>query len=320
MQQRCFAFVVNEYMCQYYYATDKPKKSRRSVLIDETWLNKSKLHYQRAFERATKFAEFLGTQTSPSIPTVTEVDTDSDSDSDCAPAENARKRWIADTGSGHDLICEKYLTGNYQVLNTKKIKFNTAGGDTDSSDCVELSIDKLGETVQPIILDNTPPVLSVGKRVMEQGYSFPWPNGSRPYFVHPVTGKKIKLKVNGNIPYLIEDKHKSVDDSSDCVPSAASSKSKPKKAQAKATSSKSSPSLDAETSSTSSKSKKDEQLERYTITGDTIEKLSDGTKNQIKIAQSLSHLMTHYPKNPHCEACARSKMRSTPRSPSSDPT
>ena len=29
--------------------------------------------------------------------------------------------------------------------------------------------------------------------------------------------------------------------------------------------------------------------------------------------------MTHYPKNPHCEACTRSKMRSSPRSPSSDP-
>ena len=73
-------------------------------------------------------------------------DADSDSDSDCAPAETARKRWIADTGSGHDLICEKYLDGDYQIQSRKKISFHTAGGATDSSDCVDVAIDTLGES------------------------------------------------------------------------------------------------------------------------------------------------------------------------------
>jgi hypothetical protein len=53
-------------------------------------------------------------------------------------------------------------------------------------------------------------------------------------------------------------------------------------------------------------------MEKYGIANEITPTLSDGSKNQIKIATSLSHLMTHYPKNPHCLACSRAKLRASP--------
>jgi hypothetical protein len=55
--------------------------------------------------------------------------------------------------------------------------------------------------------------------------------------------------------------------------------------------------------------------ERYRIPDDEIPKLSDGTKSQIKMATSLSHLLTHYPKNIHCDACNKAKLRASPSHP-----
>jgi len=92
-----------------------------------------------------------------------------------------------------------------------------------------------------------------------------------------------------------------------------------KLAKPKATSSKASSSVEETADSTATKTTKDERLERYTITDETIEALTDGAKSQVKIAQSVSYTMTQYQKNPRGDACARSKPRSAPRSPSSDP-
>ena len=53
----------------------------------------------------------------------------------------------------------------------------------------------------PYILDETPAVLSVGVRCMEQGYSFVWPADSKPYFIRP-DHKVIELNVDGRVPVI----------------------------------------------------------------------------------------------------------------------
>ena len=55
--------------------------------------------------------------------------------------------------------------------------------------------------------------------------------------------------------------------------------------------------------------------EGYRLPDDEIPKLPDGTRNQIKMATSLSHLLTHYPKNIHCDACNKAKLRASPSHP-----
>ena len=70
----------------------------------------------------------------------------------------------------------------------------------------------LREPIFPLVLKDTPPVLSVGKRVMHQGYGFHWdPYSTEPYFVTP-DGKHLYLTVEDDVPYLAADAR--------CVPAA----------------------------------------------------------------------------------------------------
>ena len=65
------------------------------------------------------------------------------------------------------------------------------------------------EPINAYVLDDTPSVLSVGKRCMKQGYGFVWPPGDNPFMINP-DGKRISLFVNGDIPYVRAGSHKSI--------------------------------------------------------------------------------------------------------------
>ena len=56
----------------------------------------------------------------------------------------------------------------------------------------------------PLVLPDSPSVLSVGIRCMEENYEFHWERGSaHPYFISP-KGKKIVCHVDQYVPYVIE--------------------------------------------------------------------------------------------------------------------
>ena len=61
---------------------------------------------------------------------------------------------------------------------------------------------ELDENITPYVLENTPPVLTVGYRCMEMGYTFMWPTAQEPYFIRP-DGVVIRLTVEDYIPYLV---------------------------------------------------------------------------------------------------------------------
>ena len=89
----------------------------------------------------------------------------------------------------------------------KKVSLLTAGGVTS---CVKgIKIRFLGLShgeLEAHVLDDTPPVISMGALCQREGYAFHWPHGSeRPYFVTPHKGKKIYCEVDRFIPYLVFD-------------------------------------------------------------------------------------------------------------------
>ena len=59
------------------------------------------------------------------------------------------------------------------------ISLATANGSTRADEVADVKVDALHKPFTPYILEETPAVLSVGVRCMEQGYSFVWPTGSR---------------------------------------------------------------------------------------------------------------------------------------------
>ena len=252
------------------------KKSHKQAVVKAT--NLFNTLYPRAVANAA--AEGEGNNTDPI---------------DSVPGENVLGRWIADTGSGIDLIGRKDIDKEARCSKRdgEKILLSTAGGFTNSSQYVDVNVHTLNEISTPLVMTSTPPVLSIGKRCMEQNYEFRWPPGKAPFFVTP-DGKIIKLKVHDNVPYLYDNR---------AVSAAGSS----------------SPSGKKDPSPSSAKADKGSTADD-TASGEAMEEEdnllhSDGTKDQKRIAGSIQHLMTHYPKSPWCPACVRAKMTDvhTPR-------
>ena len=56
--------------------------------------------------------------------------------------------------------------------------------------------------VEPLVLPDTPDVLSIGRRCMHMGYGFYWHPGRNPYLVTP-EGNVVPLLVRKDIPYMV---------------------------------------------------------------------------------------------------------------------
>ena len=112
--------------------------------------------------------------------------------------------WLIDSGCPLDLIdsadaapCRSY------VVKGPLVTLATANGDTDSRRVLPLQLQRLGESIRPYVLDETPNVLSLGRRVVEDGYDFAWDAHSMsPKLTKPHTGEVIQLTVKDFVPYL----------------------------------------------------------------------------------------------------------------------
>ena len=278
-----------------YEAKIYPYKNPKKIVIDAARRAKSKVDHSDAFLKALQLEKKLGTSLDPIAQAkgLDQSDNETDSESECVPAVNKRKKWIADTGSGHDLIGQKYLGGSFRLKGGEEVEFLTSGGKSASDEYVDIKVSKIDETVKPLVMEHSPLYLQLVEGVWTLTMGFIWPPSGIPYFVRP-DGVKVPLKVKNYIPYLYEDKPE------DCVvASSSSSESLPK-------------GKDEGTDGSKTLSVTDE---RYRLPDDEIPKLSDGAKNQIKMATSLSHLLTNYPKDNHCDACNKAKLRASPSHP-----
>ena len=133
-----------------------------------------------------------------------ESDTDTNSTmAAAAPKGGALEFLIADTGCAHDLISAREARQaklKLEVSDTP-MRFQTANGDTCGDMVAPFRIKELGEMVKPYVLQETPSVISIGKRTMGHGYSFVWSAGDNPYFITPAN-KVISLDVVSEIPYV----------------------------------------------------------------------------------------------------------------------
>ena len=107
-----------------------------------------------------------------------------------------------DSGSGHDLISAvKVDRMDLNTYDSAKVNFHTANGITSTTSMVDLEFDTFNEPARAHVLDDAPSVLSLGKRCMEQGYSFVWPSDREPYMINS-EGDKIRMEVHDLIPYV----------------------------------------------------------------------------------------------------------------------
>ena len=118
------------------------------------------------------------------------------------PVEERDKKFIMDSGSGHDLIALKKVDRmDMETYEDEMANFDTANGLTSTSKMTDIQFDVFEEPVRAHVLEDTPSVLSMGKRCLEQGYTFVWPSGKDPFMIDN-NGLMINMKVKDHIPYV----------------------------------------------------------------------------------------------------------------------
>ena len=92
------------------------------------------------------------------------------------------RHWLMDTGSAMDLIDERAAEPFAQHIDEcEEVRLATANGIIGSRQRLEIHIEELDEDVTPLVLRNTPCVLSIERRVVRDGYDFIWRHGENPY-------------------------------------------------------------------------------------------------------------------------------------------
>ena len=192
-----------------------------------------------------------------------------------AATANRPRKWLADTGSASDLVSahEVDKRSTKRVCANEIITLYTANGPIEVDRVATTKIGSLGKA-EALILDETPAVFSVGKRVMHEGFSFIWRAGKRPYMTGP-NNTKIELEVEGDIPYLIDDSFQI-----SCVAEEIVEQVEPA-----------------------------DPGDPSAVLQEPAEVRETKDDRLKKEATSIQHLLTHMPQNPFCATCRISKLR-----------
>ena len=81
----------------------------------------------------------------------------------------------------------------------------TANGVVEAMKQINIWILALNEMVSPYVLEEPPDLLSMGRRVIDKGYSVSWPTHSEVMQVTRPDGKVVELTADKHIPYIDRD-------------------------------------------------------------------------------------------------------------------
>ena len=227
-----------------------------------------------------------------------------------APGHERSIRWLADTGCPIDLVGLNELSAGEQSLVKKTGRthaLQTANGTASTLGSIAADMQDIDEVIDAHVMQNTPSLISIGKRCMEQGYTFTWPAGELPVLQGP-NGKEIVLDVLNNVPYLPASRcnfsspvtNQYPDIPAVPAPSALSGdviKEGTEDLPSAPEGHPGSPDLDPPAS--------DPIEETIELEGHGPLRSAEDWKAD---ALTLRHMMTHLPKNPFCSHCQRAKM------------
>ena len=109
--------------------------------------------------------------------------------------------WIADTGSAQDLIARRELGHLKARPSERPINILTASGPSSAEEQCIIEVPSIASKAEPYVLPETPSVLSVVQRCMEEGYDFVWRACKRPYF-QKQSGGKVYMDVKDYVRYV----------------------------------------------------------------------------------------------------------------------
>ena len=114
------------------------------------------------------------------------------------------RRWVVDSGSCFDIVGKLSLSDSDQtrIRHSKNgVILQTANGVINETRTVDISVDCIDKTIEAVVLDQCPNILSLGHRCMIEGYSFRWDAGQNPVLIKP-DGREIVLELEWLVPVL----------------------------------------------------------------------------------------------------------------------
>jgi len=237
----------------------------------------------------------------------------------CAASAGKRRMWLCDTGCPFDLASKQRLGKLKQFIEPAECTqyLDTANGRLEVSEAIHMQIPSLCENVCPLVLEDTPDVLTIGRRCVKQGFGFYWPPYStEPFFEIPEErgGGICVLESIDDVPYLADDLNSPEWDGSPAAAPAPiatgcpTAEPQPEEADA---SSAQAPGNGMPETASPGKPEADEQE------APPLDALIQGKlervqrRNLLKEALSLDHMMDHSKFNPYCRACVESKSQRT---------
>ena len=84
------------------------------------------------------------------------------------PKHGMVKKWIIDSGCGHDLVSKTLVMSFPQLIHStdKSITFNTANGLAPTSEQAHIGVPELSQIVRAWVMERSPAVLSLERRCM----------------------------------------------------------------------------------------------------------------------------------------------------------
>lgn len=115
--------------------------------------------------------------------------------------------FMLDSGAGTDLVSvrDSAKLRELQRLVDEVVYYNTCNGTTSASHVLDLFIQCISLKTSPYVLKSTPPILSMGVRCLNEGYTYVWVGGKTPVLITPDGACAILMTLNGVVPWLAND-------------------------------------------------------------------------------------------------------------------
>ena len=111
--------------------------------------------------------------------------------------------WILDSGSGYDIVADQAIKGKDREnikSNDNPARLTTANGELEVSKSIALET-RSGLTLDALVMEDSPCVLSLGRRCMVDGFSFTWEPYKLPCLISP-DGTEIALETKSFVPCI----------------------------------------------------------------------------------------------------------------------
>eukprot|EP00971_Amphidinium_carterae_P017197 339333-Amphidinium_carterae.2 len=199
------------------------------------------------------------------------------------------REWVADTGSGNDLLGRNVASHEEMesVSSLSKPKrLRTANGGIAVDSKLSCDVECLNIRVEPLLLAECPPVLSIGKRI-EEGFAFHWTQ-EQCILVCP-NGCETQLEVRGRVPMIV--------DREIAMPADEAANDEPSTTGARE---------HVSVQDNAPDNGVDEDMEEGGGSENRKAFLRKGRTSAF--SKTRLHCLIHYPKNENCECCQKSRM------------